>query len=310
MALSDRASSDERGEPARARGETDPGADRRDVVERVPDPLELEQDRSDPSELGRGCDPEQFLAGVAVGDRIRDGAARTGPRDERQAVGEGQALRHPLDAAVLVEEPRIDVENQVADDVEAKVARLDHAGVDRADGDLVRIGTAYRRREPGERRVVVDERAERLVTVETDAVQIVGLALVPARGGGDVDDRRHRAAGRVGAHEPKVACSRAEQRANDRGRALSRGVQPRKTPASCERLRNRCAVLLAREKVAHPSPRRSPSTIAESGNHSAAAVSTSSIGTTIAVSSVTTRMPGATPRSRRRGCPTTVSTSA
>ena len=38
---------------------------------------------------------------------------------------------------------------------------------------------------------MVDERAERLVTDEADAVEIVGLALVPTGSGSKVDDRRH-----------------------------------------------------------------------------------------------------------------------
>ena len=44
----------------------------------------------------------------------------------------------------------------------------------------------------GELEVVVDERPERLVAVEADAVEVVRLPLVPARGGREVDDRRRR----------------------------------------------------------------------------------------------------------------------
>ena len=38
---------------------------------------------------------------------------------------------------------------------------------------------------------MVDERAQRLVAVEADAVQVVRLALGPLRGGREVDDARH-----------------------------------------------------------------------------------------------------------------------
>ena len=92
---------------------------------------------------------------------------------------------------MLVEQPRVDVQDQVADDVEAEVARLDHAGVDRPDGELVGIGAAHGRRRSGHRDAVVDERPQRLVAVEADAVEVVRLALVPPRGRGEVDDRRH-----------------------------------------------------------------------------------------------------------------------
>ena len=49
----------------------------------------------------------------------------------------GVALGGALEAAVLVEEARVHHEDPLADDVEAEVAGLDHAGVDRPDGDLV-----------------------------------------------------------------------------------------------------------------------------------------------------------------------------
>ena len=94
---------------------------------------------------------------------------------------------------MLVEEARVEVEDAVADDVEAEVARLDHAGVDRADRDLVGVVAVHGHGPALESQVVVGERAQRLVSVEDHAVQVVRLALVPAGGGREVDDRRHRA---------------------------------------------------------------------------------------------------------------------
>ena len=143
---------DERREPVRARGEADPGADGADVVEGVPDAFELEQDRSRPGELGRRLEAEELLARLRVRDGVRHPAARAGARDDRQRVREREPLGRPLEAAVLVEQAGVDVEDEVADDVEPEVARLDHAGVDRADGDLVRVGAAHGRREPRQRR--------------------------------------------------------------------------------------------------------------------------------------------------------------
>ena len=83
-----------------------------------------------------------------------------------RASASGKPLGRPFEPAVLVEQARVDVEDQVADDVEAEVARLDHAGVDRSDRDLVRVGPAHGRRESVDRAVVVDERPQRLVPVE------------------------------------------------------------------------------------------------------------------------------------------------
>jgi hypothetical protein len=55
---------------------------------------------------------------------------------------------------VLVEELCVEVEDAVADEMEAKVARFDNAGVDRSNGELVDVATS----DPHpalERRVVV-----------------------------------------------------------------------------------------------------------------------------------------------------------
>ncbi len=105
---------------------------------------------------------------------------------------------------MLVEQAGVDVEDQVSHDVKPEVARLDHAGMDRADCDLVRVGTAHGGSESRESGLVVDERAEWLVAVEADPVEVVCLPLVPSRSGGDVDDRRHRAAGGVDALEAQI----------------------------------------------------------------------------------------------------------
>ena len=83
---------------------------------------------------------------------------------------------------MLVEEARVEVQDPLADDVEAEVAGLDHAGVDRPYRDLVRVVAADRDGPAVEHEVVVDERTQRLVAGEVDAVQVVGLPLVPAGG--------------------------------------------------------------------------------------------------------------------------------
>ena len=55
----------------------------------------------------------------------------------------GEAFGGSFEAAVFVEQTRVDVQDQVTDDVEAEVAGLDHAGVDRPDRDLIRIRPAH-----------------------------------------------------------------------------------------------------------------------------------------------------------------------
>ncbi len=91
---------------------------------------------------------------------------------------------------MLVEEPDVEVQDAIADDVEAEVAGLDHAGVDRADGDLVGVVAGDGHRPARELARVIDERAQRLVAVEAHAVEVVRLALGPLRGGCEVDEAR------------------------------------------------------------------------------------------------------------------------
>ncbi len=184
---------DERGEAARAGRDADAGADRADVVERVPDALELEQDRPGPRELARGLEAERLLARV----RVRDGVAS--PSTRRRSVRR-PGVRLPNGA------PRPPARGHGAC---RRVARRRGGSGRRRRG----IGSGPTRsplhgsgrRRPGTDRapctgvanrssvdVVIDERPQRLVPVEADAVEVVRLALVPAGGRGEVDDRRHR----------------------------------------------------------------------------------------------------------------------
>ncbi len=177
------------GEGVVAGGQANAGADGGDVVQVAPLPLELEQDRADAAELCRRHQPERMLAGARVGDAVRHCAGGAGAHREGESFVELLAFGGALEAAVLVEEARVEVEDPVADDVEAEVARLDHAGVDRPDRDLIRIGASDRNRPPRELEIVLDERPQRLVPGEADSLQIVRLALVPAGRGSEIDDR-------------------------------------------------------------------------------------------------------------------------
>ena len=91
---------------------------------------------------------------------------------------------------MLVEEAHVEVQDAIADDVEAEVPRFDHARVDRADRDLVGVGSGDRHRPAREVGRVLDQRAQRLVAVEGDALQVVRLALGPLRRRREVDDAR------------------------------------------------------------------------------------------------------------------------
>ena len=180
-----------------------------------------------------GTSPSACSQALRVGDAVRHIAGGAGTR----GVGEPLVQRLPfggtLEAAVLVEELRVEVEDAVADEVEAKVARLDDAGVDRADGELVDVVAADRH--PAlERRVVVDERPQRLVSGEADPLQVVRLALVPAGRGSEIDDRGDDSllgGNGLQARRPvldrRAACGRALR---PRSRAGRRSVRRRRVP--------------------------------------------------------------------------------
>ena len=70
-----------------------------------------------------GPQPERLLARVRVGDGVRDRAGRAGALGVGEALVERSAFGGALEAAVLVEEARVEVQDALADDVEAEVAR-------------------------------------------------------------------------------------------------------------------------------------------------------------------------------------------
>ena len=102
----------------------------------VPEALELEQERARArAARASGDEAERLLAGQRVGDRFvtaQAAQARCGVGERRRRAS---PLGGPLEAAMLVEQPHVEMKDAVADDVEAEVAGLDHAGVDRPDGD-------------------------------------------------------------------------------------------------------------------------------------------------------------------------------
>ena len=148
----------ESGEATRSGREARARAHGRDVVQVAPDPFELEEDRASPSDLTSGVKPANLLDGMGVGDSVRDGAGSACSRDEPGAVVERRALCSSFEAAVLVEQARVEMEDLLADEVEAEVPGLDDPCVDRPDRHLVRVVSSHCDRPAREVEVVVDER--------------------------------------------------------------------------------------------------------------------------------------------------------
>ena len=172
-----------------AGGESDAGAHRRDVVEMAPDPLQLEQDRARACHSCARDKAERRLARLRIRDAVGDRAGGTGTLGVGDPVAELGSLGGPLEPAVLVEQPSVEVQDAIAHEVEAEVPGLDHAGMDGADRNLVRIVTADRHGPARNVRLVVDEWPERLWPSKSDAVEVVRLTLVPLCGRREIDDR-------------------------------------------------------------------------------------------------------------------------
>ncbi len=268
--FSRRASSTRAAKRLRAGGQADAGADRADVVEVCSRRARARAGSSGPARAraaARDRAPPRTRCAYATALLTQQ------PAHARATTGSPSASASPsaasLEATVLVEEPHVDVQDQVADDVEPEVARLDHAGVDRPDRDLVGVGAVHGCHEPRLRSdVVVDERPERLVPVEADRRRdrapparpsrrpgarstIVGTAPSVDAAGLEPWRRRPRAVRSVRTTDPLTAAR----------------VETREPPAVGERSARSSSRYVARRSARSPEPsRRAPSTSAESGS--------------------------------------------
>ena len=209
----------ERGEAGVPGGEADAGADRSDVVQVAPRPLELEQDRAGARELGRRDEAERLLAGVRVGDAVRDGAGGAGARRRTRGPRRASFPRPPARGR--------DACRRAARRAGGCGRRRRGSGSGRTRscprGSARRRPGRRRRRESArpavERRVVVDERPQRLVAGEADARGDRAPRARPSRP--PARDRRSRArpvlgsrpsrAGSTPSRVRRAACARASR---------------------------------------------------------------------------------------------------
>ena len=175
-------------------------AHRPEVGHVVVHPFELEQDAAQHPSARWWCARRRILESQAVGKVVADRRVTGDPFRQFDTGGGGAALEQPLDALVDEPQPGLDVQDGLADDREAEVARLDDAGVHRTDGDLVdarafhgeegvRLGLVVEcrwgtgivpHRVPALGPVLVEHQAGRLMMAdEADAEQVLHLALEP-----------------------------------------------------------------------------------------------------------------------------------
>ena len=177
--------------------------------------FELERERTQPGAARRDLAAAHALERAAVGPRVRHRRVSRDARREAMPLGERQVAEAALDALVRVAEALFEAQHLLADDREAEVARLDHAGVHRPDGDLVHAvaGDAHERvvvdrgdralrfavaaqREKSGRPAVVPQPGPQIAVLRTQTQQIVQRALHAQRG--RIDPGNARDAGRSG----------------------------------------------------------------------------------------------------------------
>ena len=299
----------ERSEVIVSGGKADACADRGEVVEMAPHALELEQDRAHARELGAGSEAERVLTGEGVRNAVRDCAGGARARCVRESVAERLPFRRALEAAVLVEEPCVEVQDALADDVEPEMAGLD----DRRRGSA--------RPRPGTRRGRAPARSSargrgrgRRAAAEAGAPRRRrpgGRAprARPSRRPGR--DRRSKEPPVLDEHGLQPSLAVADRRAASARRRRPGRVEPREAPASRERRRDRARGRRAVRARSRDPLQRARRRASEPGSQSAdgrerraAARARRRRGAPSA------RRPRGRATSRRRALPTVVSSSA
>src|SRR5579859_275487 len=99
--------------------------------------LALEQQRAQPLRAWRNLPVQRTLDRHAIGPRKGDRGVSGDASCETVSVARGQVLEQPLDSPVRIAQPLLKAQHLFTDHGEAEVPGLDHARVDRTDGNLV-----------------------------------------------------------------------------------------------------------------------------------------------------------------------------
>ena len=176
----------------------DVAGERAEVADVVREALELERDAADGVGVRGHHGAGERLDRLAVRQRVADRRVARGGLHVRQGPLRRPAHEGPLDAAMLVAERDLEVKDLLAVALEPEVPGLDHAGVDRADRDLVDLvpfdpeEISHSGRDPGVRRpaprvvalairMMEPHRLQPRMSLEPDAVLLGDLALEEVR---------------------------------------------------------------------------------------------------------------------------------
>ena len=107
------------------------------IAKMVGDALALETKGTQARRARRNGDPGDRLGRLRVGPRVGDGAVAGNAPGESVALCQRECFEALLDSLVDVAKPFLEPQDFLADNLEPEVSRLDDAGVDRSDRDLV-----------------------------------------------------------------------------------------------------------------------------------------------------------------------------
>ena len=125
-------------ELGKAEGQRGVVAERAQIAEVVGDALALQHQGAQQEGARRRADAAGGLDGAGIGPGVGAGRVARDAAGQARALGEVFADEQPLDALVLVAEALLQAQQALADHRKSEVARLDDAGMDGADGNLVR----------------------------------------------------------------------------------------------------------------------------------------------------------------------------
>jgi hypothetical protein len=174
--------------PTRGNGERHVGRQRADVGDVVVDALELQQDHTQHTGTRGYLHSGQSLDRMRVGQSMAHSRVARNRLCQEQAVPPGEPLEALLDSLVDVEEPELQVQHRLTGHPEAKVARLDDAGMDgsyRYFEDALaghRTKRVSRSADPCDSRVVWEVLAKRPGLVRPVVMQRDALHIGMARG--------------------------------------------------------------------------------------------------------------------------------
>ncbi len=191
-------------------GESCVVADGADVAAMIGEALELAGERAQPDGARRNLPAKRRLDRAGEGERVGDRAVARDAAGEQRGALERRAGHERVDPLVHVAEPLLEADHRLAVGGEAEMARLDDAGVHRADRDLVQAFALSRQEDVG---LAMAQPCSRVgQSFRLQAGEIAHRALQPDRRRMHAADRWQAVVGARQVQQAPLAGARLDQR--------------------------------------------------------------------------------------------------